>query len=239
MAIAVTARTQVPAKDELAYLADSILQQHELCKVKGREMVEHAILAGEALNRAKELVPRGEWEDWLVERFPAIGLSMPRVYMRLAKHADYLRRNGELPLNLRAASRELDVYGPTSEPDETLISRAIAMRKRGTKYKDIAEELGVSIHKAYRWANPSYEEKRKSKLMGERRALARLERDKDVKKAGGSAAQAYALVRRALQALEEAPSENRRQKRAISDAMHRLYDAEEAIAASVRAEGAA
>ncbi len=46
--------------------------------------VRHALRVGDLLNRAKGIVPHGQWEGWLGENVPQISLSTARRWIRLA-----------------------------------------------------------------------------------------------------------------------------------------------------------
>ena len=67
--------------DGLAALANSEAEQAQRA---WDDALSHAIRAGEALRRAKELVPFGEWTRWVREHFRHGGEHTAQAYMRLA-----------------------------------------------------------------------------------------------------------------------------------------------------------
>ena len=56
--------------NRLPALAGEIEAAHQRCKARVRDVVEAAIAAGRALNEARELVPHGQWQDWLRANVP-------------------------------------------------------------------------------------------------------------------------------------------------------------------------
>jgi hypothetical protein len=187
----------------LGTLAETVNREHELVLEAGTAMVAHAIKAGEALLKAKELVGHGGWERWLVENI-----------------ADF-------------------VGGSDSRIDQDRRDDARLLRKRGLTYQQIADELGCTRDSAFRWCNPKAEERARRRhqmqSMAGRRALNRQKRDRAVRKAGGALAEAYSLIRKTLEALEQAETEakGREQRAHISSAAHRLHNAEDEIVKAV------
>lgn len=218
-----------PTLDELA---NTVRREHALAANASMQVVEHAIRAGEALNDAKTLVPRGGWERWLVDEFPDRHPKTLRTYMRLAKHADTVR--GAHPLTIKAADRLL--IGESFRPaDDELRDEAKKLRAKGMTLKAIATELGVSQNAVSLWLNPKLAERRRNQRRQEsraaRRALHRQERDRAVKRAGGDIAASYAFIRRAALALEEAAygETDREVRNHLNSALERAYRVEDEI----------
>jgi len=220
--------------EDLAQIANC---EHELVLSTGTAMIGHAILAGEALLAAKKLVPRGEWEQWLVDNVADRSLSTPRTYMRLAVHKEKIIE--AQPTSMKGARRVLwGAHSSHAVTDEEVKEMKL-LRRRGLSYAAIGDALGANESSVYRHVNPKYGKRRlaraKRKTMAMRRAYNREKRDAIVKKAGGAAAEAYAMIRRTLKILEVAntESESPEARRAIQDAMNRLYNAEDAMLKAV------
>lgn len=219
----------------LERLAETALAEHALVEKTAATAVEHAIRAGEALLEAKRQIPVGEWETWLGNLFPTKGLSMPRLYMRLARFADDVR--AENPPTIVAARRVL-AGGPYQTIDPRLTQEARKMRQQGATYTKIADRLGVAVSTAHKWSDPKMAERRtahqRAQTVKAKRALAMEERAKSAKAAGGDIGNGYSFVRRALQTLDAASVTNPRARKALNEAIHRLYDAEELIGHAIR-----
>ncbi len=222
----------------LGLLAETALREHEMVEQHAGAMVEHAILAGEALLEAKLLVPVGEWEEWLNNLFPTKGLSMPRLYMRLARFSDEVREGNPPTI---VAARRIISGGPYQTIDPRLCQEARRLRQSGMTYEKIGSELGVATSTALKWADPRTAEKRskhaRAQTVKAKRLLAMEDRAKAAKAAGGDLSNGYAFVRRALQALDNATVTDVRARKALNEAIHRLYDAEELIGHAIRNGG--
>nr|WP_234894923.1 DUF3102 domain-containing protein [Sinorhizobium meliloti] len=70
-------------------MAAEINRAHEAAGLAGRELVRHAIAAGQRLIEAKALVAHGEWLPWLKKNC-AIPTRTAQLYMRLAKHRELI-----------------------------------------------------------------------------------------------------------------------------------------------------
>lgn len=220
----------------LRELANAAKREHAMVLNVGSEMIGHAIAAGDALLEAKKLVPRGGWEDWLVENLD-YSMTTAQTYMRFARHREQLVDAQALTI---AGARRLLHGAAQSNVDEDLQHEARRLRKtkrdgRPMAYSDIAERLGVPQPTVWRWCNPEAERRRlaqaRQRSMAGRRALKRQERDRAVKKKGGAVADSYAYIRRAALALDEAREDETdpEVKRHISAALDRLYRVEDEI----------
>jgi hypothetical protein len=81
---------QVSKADLLADLAARIKAEHEAFCDSARKTLDHAIRAGEFLNKAKKAVDYGGWADWLRQNC-AVSQRSAQAYMRLADHKGSLR----------------------------------------------------------------------------------------------------------------------------------------------------
>lgn len=219
----------LPSLSELTEIAN---REHGLVLRAGTAMLEHAVNAGEALLAAKQHVPRGEWTDWLTDHFDGRSLVVGQQYMRLARHKRLVM--AKQPTTIKGALRLLH-GGQDSRIDPVQQAEVLKLRSEGMTIAGIAEELQIPKSRVQRWVSPKVEkrrlEKARQRTIAGRRALNRQKRDAAARKAGGSIAEAYALIRRALQACEKASEEDHpfEVKRAVSDATNRLYNAEDAI----------
>lgn len=110
------------APDPLAQLADEI--RAELEAVDGRDALRHALAAGEALNKAKKLTPRGQWLPWLESiRVPGRTATM---HMKLAANR---QRVADLD-SVRAATTALKPKKQPAEKPKKPRSKEGARRKR-------------------------------------------------------------------------------------------------------------
>jgi DUF3102 family protein len=73
--------------NRLPALAGEIEAAHQRCKAKVRDALEAALAAGKALNEARELVPHGQWQDWLKANVPDVSIRTAQRYMKAAEKA--------------------------------------------------------------------------------------------------------------------------------------------------------
>jgi hypothetical protein len=235
-ALAVIARPEVLDTASLTDLAVVINREHGLALEAGNTMIGHAIRAGEALLAAKQLIRRGEWEDWLAENFVGRSIISAQQYMRIARHKHVVLE--AQATNMKGALRVLH-GGRDSRIDPVQEAEVLRLRAKGLTYQAIAEQLDIPPSRVAKWCNPKAEQRRlrraHARTIAGRRALNRQKRDALVKRAGGQVAEAYALIRRALKALERAAEvePDRDAKRAIQNATNRLYGAEDEIVAAI------
>ena len=76
-----------PGGNRLPTLASEILDAHQRCKASVREALDAALTAGRALLEAKELVPHGQWQDWLRANVSEVSVRTVQRYMRAAEKA--------------------------------------------------------------------------------------------------------------------------------------------------------
>jgi hypothetical protein len=98
---------------ELAALASTINEEHQQVVEASQSSLEHAIEAGIGLLDAKANVKHGTWEAWLKANCPNISLETVRLYMRLAKGEEKLKKaaaengNAVAEMSIRGAAKLL------------------------------------------------------------------------------------------------------------------------------------
>lgn len=184
---------------------------------------------------AQEHIKLGNWQKWLAENFNGSHV-WASVYMRAAFYKDRLRL--DTPVN--EARKQLRGLPPVGLHGihTTKAERAEEIRRlcaQGLMQKEVAEIVGVPPRTVWAALNPekrrAMERRWEQKRATERKAARQREREQVVRAAGGSVAEAYGLIRKALQALERAAEreQSRDAKLAIEAATHRLYGAEDEV----------
>jgi hypothetical protein len=120
----------MPDNDTLTQLAAEI--RSELAQIDGRSTLQHAIAAGERLNQAKALAPRGTWLGWLEANCP-VGQPMANRYMRLA--SNYARVH-----NLDSIRDALDELKPKRPPAPKTERPTKPRSKEGAQRKRMSAE---------------------------------------------------------------------------------------------------
>lgn len=230
----------LPEVATLEDLARTIEAEHQATARAGRAMVEHAIKCGQALLAAKEQVPQGHWERWLLDTFPDRTTKTWRLYMRIAKHREQVRASGASNLN---EAHRLLAGEPARRGDAQMKARAIELRGKGMSYQAIATEVGASHHAVSTWCDPKLAEKRRARQNQQskkaRRAAGARARAKFMTATGGPLDDAFRKVRVAQQSLEEASTEQDRTKEqlaAIRLAVTKLQHAEDQIVLAARVD---
>jgi hypothetical protein len=104
---------------DLQQLPAEINKQVHDAEAMAAYAVEAAFNAGVLLNRAKTLVPHGQWEAWIAANC-TFALRTAQAYMRLAAKLSALpieRRNGVAALPLREAFKAIGTPGHTSDAE--------------------------------------------------------------------------------------------------------------------------
>jgi hypothetical protein len=107
-------------------LADIINHEHELAQRAAASAIEHALRAGEHLERVKRELPHGAWAGWLAEHFTGSERTAQR-YMRLHRHRGVLEASNPsrvTDMTIRAALAE--VASPKAEHPEHAAEDAFA-----------------------------------------------------------------------------------------------------------------
>lgn len=184
----------------LAELADRANREHSEVVRAGISMVQHAIMAGEALLAAKQQCD-GSWIDWVDEHFDAHH-STATSYMRLATYKHVIYRDLANPTLVEAvkylrglprADRDYDTSAGKALPAE-LKSEALRLHQRGVPNMEIARLLDVSYGTVYSWTHAEVwrrsqarRQAAKARRKAEREALRRQERERAMRKLGGRA----------------------------------------------------
>jgi transposase len=216
--------------DELATTAN---REHNLALQAGAAMVEHAILSGEALLAAKQLVPHGEWLFWLHDNFTDGSRNTAYRFMRLARHKGIVREHQLKDIH----TAETFLLGaPDSRLAQFEPAEARLLRDQGMTYKEIGDRLQVSETTAWHWCNPKASERIKAKhrvtRQSDRQKLKQHRRQLMMRKVGGDLRKSWQQVRLALDILEKEqtkPGFGLEAKQAIQSAMHSLYNAEDKL----------
>jgi len=218
--------------DDLAY---EINKEHALIVAPGNESVVRAIKCGELLIEAQKSVAKGEWVVWMRENLTIVPTTAFK-YMRLAKHKE-LVLGGDFS-GIDPAIEHLSGRRQLSDEEKL---EAIKLYKRGRTMQEIAELLNVRKSTVHYWvtAKDRNRTKRLQRSVRERakRALQREEQAKQVKAAGGLAAQAYSFVRRAEQRVDQRLAEKDiewEERRWLTEALVSLQKAEDELASAIR-----
>jgi hypothetical protein len=219
-------------------LVVAIAREHELVRSSLSNGLNHALRAGDLLLDARARIPHGQWGSWLADQDLNITMEHATTYMRIARHRDLVIRMGATTLGqargLLASSSARD-----SRIDPTLVAEAQRLRASGLLLREIGEELGVSPNTVQRWVNPAAEEryraKRRKMTRAGRSALRKEQRSKAARQIGGDLGEAYSLIRRALDLLENASTQHAKgTRRHIRSSMASLYNAEDEIARAIK-----
>lgn len=149
--------------EELAWIAN---REHRQAIAKGRELLEHAICCGSALVEARAQVERGMWLDW-VERNVEIHITTVHRYMRLAEHAELVRRSDAE--SIEGAMRELaDLprhgHGPRGYTDADKREWIKLVDQVGVKRA--ARALGVAPSTIWKWCSPNSPDRARPSRLG-------------------------------------------------------------------------
>lgn len=206
-----------------------INREHRNVQDNLESALEHMISCGQLLTEARRGVPRGEWVAWCNENLK-IHRKTISMYIRFALYADTLRERGvTTSWGARQLLANMDI--PRANSAESFALEAQRMRADGMSVAQIAEHFEVSHARVSQWTNreKSLESARRAQ---ERRAkamdlLRERENKKAVKQSGKELSEAYSLVRRALQVLDDANGSS--PSRHVNAAIRSLHTAEDAI----------
>lgn len=234
-----------PTLTELAATANA---EHGLAIGAVTKAVEHAIRAGDALIAARRQVPRLQWTQWC-EANVDIGSATIFRYIRLATYADQLPKREPLGIDaayelLRGLPHLSTVYGVHNLTDipEDVLEEVRRLRAEGVAWMAAAQVVGFPYVVVRRRLDPAFARQQKSytnshsrKKREAARALAREQRDAAVKKIGGNAANAYALIRRAAVELDRSFETAQPHERGpLRDALAYVHKAEDEIVKALR-----
>ena len=232
---------------ELTNLAATINREHQLAYDAAFDALEHAILCGEALARARENVADGDWFRWMGDNLDMSTAAAGR-YLRIATYREQLLGAEDRPQSINAAVTYLkDIEAPpiTSGRNGRRptfdVSEAKRLKKLGLTNKDIGKMLGVSDVAIWRQLTPGATDravKLATRARSKRRAKAYTEaqrqQNREMADIGGPTSDAYFLLRQCAETLDRAIDE------ATGDAQHDLrkalthvHRAEDAVIRSV------
>lgn len=194
----------------LAGLAEIANREHGLALAAGMSMLDHAIIAGEALLAAKVSVPWGEWEAWVAREFSG-SVSSATNYMRYATYKAVLGELGvtsqvvaKQKLKELALVRSADHFGMP----KSLRREACALVKAGRQQKEVAELYGVSQSTLWAWINPQAKRERNIGYRRRRKlalaALRKQEQADAARKVGGNIGEAYSMARKLAEEIDRA-----------------------------------
>lgn len=215
------------SRRSLAELAEIANYEHQQVIIHLGSALHHAIKAGEALYEAHLQIGTEEgWRSWCKENLGISGSTAGR-YERLAFYRDQLPPEAFEPyvdaggtVRQPSANRAIEVYirglplihdiARSRRGSPELRAEVRRLRKQGVTYPDISEMLGISPNTIACYSVPGFEDRqirkareRLRRRQAARRALAEQEerqrRDRLAKDNGGVLADAYSLVRRAIQ----------------------------------------
>lgn len=197
-----------PTLDELAA---TIRREHDLVLGAGVSIIQHAVLAGDALLAARAQVPRGQWLVWLDTNWEHESYAMAAYYMRIARSkAKVMDAAGikEAIKRLAGQSRVFDL------PTAPYASEIRELRAEGVPVKRIAAAVGISPSAVYghllspeerrarKRVNTARAKAKRAERKAAEKALERQQRDAAMKKAGGDAWDAYVLIRKVAPVLD-------------------------------------
>jgi hypothetical protein len=146
-------RDLATSNQELNDLAAQVRAEHQAVGLAGRNMLEHALRAGDALHAAKKQVSEGGWENWVRENCD-LKLRCAQVYMQLAAERPQIEAQAQhaAPHSLRAAlklitSRSKPQLSTADKKTDTRGRKQPARRKRAessdTSNPNTEAELGL------------------------------------------------------------------------------------------------
>lgn len=247
----------------LSDLATEANTEHEKVLAHAQRAVAHAVRCGEALLAARQIVrgSGGKWELWVAENL-TVRESTVRAYMRLAAYKEVVFGRAEAPDNVRAALGYLrglpSIDGAVYRHPPELRVEARDLVQAGASKREAAQILGVDPKTIRDWTadlpgagktgrrtveGKALYQQRAQKLARARKARAALrreERDRAMRKLGGSAADAYAKLRRTAQALDRALADaaDRSVRNGLETALAKVHQAEDEIVRALGVERA-
>ncbi len=224
-------------------LRDTANNEHQLVVTAAGEMIQHALVAGHALIQARELVPYGQWMQWVEHEFVG-SVSNANFYRRLAMNEALVLQSGTR--TLREANRFLTEHAEITTPMprtgslvEQRRQEILDLKQTGIKCDEIASIMGVSTGTVYNLARKDWKRVNRQRNASRKqatRALKRQERDRAASKVGGDMSEAYALVRKTALTLQRAVegASNKQAREHLGRALDRLYRCEDEISRAIR-----
>lgn len=242
--------TSVMAIVNLSVWATRAKDEYRLAGESAVSAVEHAILCGEALLQAQTRVPAGGWGAWCRENVPEIEFTTVTKFCRLATYRQQIETGEFSTIDqamgyLRTLAIPPRPTGPKRVPTKLDLDEARKLRKQGMSFVHIGEVFGVSHQHVALYLDP---ERRKAKKAADRErakerraqrdALVAQQRHEAVRRRGGSASEAYALLRRAALAIDKAitETEDASERTKLTAALGFTHKAEDEIVRALRLE---
>lgn len=231
----------------LSGLVETINHECRLIAQAEASALEHAIGAGHALTRAKALVP-GSWLDWVAVNLD-VHHSSATLYMRVARYENVVREQGATSImHAREILRHLPRVStgqPRKQLDEGVlkqvrngeISMRAAARTLGVTDVTVKRRIDPTLRRGGRQGTPEQQRSANRRARAARAALREKEQERAVRRGGSKpVSEAYALVRRSLQLLDQAmgETENKEVKAHLATATRRLHGAEDEIVRASR-----
>lgn len=244
MTAAVEIRDRI-SPERLAALGEIVEREHALAQDAARQALTHVIQAGEALREARTAVDSGAWNQWC-ERH-GLGERRARDYIRIATYQselpEWVTTRTEAIVSLKGLPVATENGGWQRLSDATR-EEALRLRAEGLSQRQVGEALGISHVTIGLWEReqPSSKTKRRarsrqaSREKQARLALRQLERDRAMRKRGGTVAEAYSLLRRAAQMLDRARDgeTSKEVRHHLDQALYGVHRAEESAAKALR-----
>jgi hypothetical protein len=98
-------------------LASEINEHHRQARIHAQSVIEHALLAGEALTRAKAAVGHGSWRKWLAEN-TEISERTAQRYMRISQNRAALEGKTATLADLAVSEAERLLAGGATSGNE-------------------------------------------------------------------------------------------------------------------------
>ena len=235
---------------ELAAHGREAVHEYELACNSASSAVEHALACGTILLDVQASVPPGKWGAWCAANVPEIGLTTITKFCRLAQHRGAIEAGGFATIesamgHLRALSIPRRPSGPRRMERKLDVPAAREMHRNGMTYKQIAEVFEVSdttvaIHldPKRRAAMQVREREAKRRRTATAKALQAAAREEAVRLKGGTAAEAYALLRRTATVIDRAINESTdaAERSRLMAALGFCHKSEDEIVAALRIE---
>lgn len=134
-----------------------------------KNSLEHAMTAGEILKACKKTVGHGAWEKWLNDNCPEISEETARVYMRLAKNSDAIKKAAEQNGSTAAVSSvrgALKLIRKPQTPEQIAARRARRTAKAAGKTNAGIEDLlpGLAPDEVYEALKDAWDVEELNKL---------------------------------------------------------------------------
>lgn len=198
----------VIAEPTLDELATTINREHDLTKASLSTAVDHAIKTGLALQSAREIVPQGQWLEWLRSNV-TVSIREATHYIRIAAYRELVSEATSYKSALRLIAGQPDANFRGALAGQW-VKTARELRRTGKSYREIATIVGVSAHSVARQLDPEMKQRyldtaarKRRQRAAERKALERQERDAEMKHHGGDAWDAYVLIRKLAPLLDQ------------------------------------